>query len=181
MMKKLSKAMSQRDGLYKLRGMVEFDEVYFTKATSKNIKLKQGKGSQCKQSVAVMAEFTQLEDVEIGCKSSQCRHFKIVLLPISKAEKINACVEQNIEHDFTILSYKSTSYVIFEKYEENHIQFDSGRKISNSALKWVHIAISNAKTKLLGIYHKIDGENLRDYLDEFCYKLNRGYFGKKTF
>jgi len=71
--------------------------------------------------------------------------------------------------------------VNFEKYEENNIQFDSGRKITNSTLKWVHIAISNAKTNFLGIYHKIDGENLRDYLDEFCYKLNRRYFGKKLF
>lgn len=181
MMKKLRKAMGQRDGLYKLQGMVEFDEGYFTKATPGNVKLKQGKGSQRKQSVAVMAESAQLEDVDTGRKSSQCRHFKMFVLPESKAETINACVAQNIESDSTILSDKSTSYVDFAKHVENHIQFDSDRKITNSALKWVHIAISNAKRTLLGIYHKIDGENLQDYLDEFCYKLNRRYFGKKLF
>ncbi|HIP36061.1 MAG TPA: IS1595 family transposase, partial [Crocinitomix sp.] len=41
---------------------------------------------------------------------------------------------------------------------------------------WVHIAISNAKRTLLGIYHKIKGKYLQLYLDEFCYKLNRRYF-----
>jgi hypothetical protein len=28
----------------------------------------------------------------------------------------------------------------------------------------------------LGIYHKINGEYLQNYLDEFVYKLNRRYF-----
>ncbi len=161
--------------------MVEFDEGYFTKATPHTVKLKQGKGSQREQSVAVKAESAQLEAVGTGRRSSQCRHFKMVVLPGSKAEGANACVAQNIESDSTILSDKSTSYVDFAKYVENHVQFDPDRKITNSALKWVHIAISNAKRTLLGIYHKIDGENLQDYLDEFCYKLNRRYFEKKLF
>jgi len=48
-------------------------------------------------------------------------------------------------------------------------------------LKWVHIAISNAKRTLLGIYHKIKGMYLQNYLDEFCYKLNRRYVNEKLF
>ncbi len=181
MMKKLRKAMGQRDALYKLNGMVEFDEGYFTKPTPSKVKLKQGKGSQRKLSVAVMAESAQLEDIKTGVKSSQCRHFKMVVLPESKAETINSCVEQNIEGQATILSDKSKTYVDFSKYVENHIQFDSDRKTTNSVLKWAHIGISNAKRTLLGIYHKIEDENLQDYLDEFCYKLNRRYFGKVLF
>ena len=43
----------------------------------------------------------------------------------------------------------------------------------------VHIA--NAKRTLLGIYHKIKGKYLQDYLDEFCHKLNRRYFGERLF
>ena len=43
------------------------------------------------------------------------------------------------------------------------------------------MAISNAKRTLLGMYHKIKGKYLQLYLDEFCYKLNRRYFGNKLF
>lgn len=50
-----------------------------------------------------------------------------------------------------------------------------------TTLKWVHIAISNVKRNLLGIYHKIKGKYLQLYLDEFCYKLNRRYFGNNLF
>ena len=45
--------------------MIEFDEAYFSKATPSGIKLKRGKGSQRQQNVAVIAESTPLEDIEI--------------------------------------------------------------------------------------------------------------------
>ena len=48
-------------------------------------------------------------------------------------------------------------------------------------LKWVHIAISNAKKTLLGVFHKIKVKYLQAYLYEFCYKLNLKYFGEKLF
>jgi hypothetical protein len=52
-------------------------------------------------------------------------------------------------------------------------------------LKWVHIAIANAKRTLLGIYHVIKEKYLQFYLDEFYFKLNGRYsanlFGKLTF
>lgn len=49
-------------------------------------------------------------------------------------------------------------------------------EVTKETLKWVHIAISNAKRNFLGVYHKIKGENLQRYLNEFVYKLNRRYF-----
>jgi hypothetical protein len=52
----------------------------------------------------------------------------------------------------------------------------NGRLITIVMLKWVHIAISNAKRNFLGVYHKINGEYLQKYLDEFVYKHNRRYF-----
>ncbi|MDG1915020.1 MAG: transposase, partial [Crocinitomix sp.] len=52
---------------------------------------------------------------------------------------------------------------------------------TKTTLKWVHIAISNAKRNFLGVYHKIKGKYLQNYLNEFCYKLNRKYFGERLF
>jgi hypothetical protein len=48
-------------------------------------------------------------------------------------------------------------------------------------LPWVHIAISNAKRQLLGVYYKVKPEYLQYYLNQFCYKFNRRYFGEKQF
>ncbi len=64
---------------------------------------------------------------------------------------------------------------------EVHISEISTKETTVKVLPWVHIAISNAKRTLLGIYHKIKGKYLQLYLDEFCYKLNRRFFGDKIF
>ena len=52
---------------------------------------------------------------------------------------------------------------------------------TKETLKWVHIAISNAKRTLLGNYYKIKRKYLQLYLNEFIYKLNRRCFGDKLF
>lgn len=57
----------------------------------------------------------------------------------------------------------------------------STQETAKKYLKWVHIAISNAKRNLLGIYHKVKGKYLQLYLDEFYYKLNRQYFRENLF
>ncbi|MDC8025121.1 transposase, partial [Elizabethkingia anophelis] len=48
-------------------------------------------------------------------------------------------------------------------------------------LPWVHIAISNAKRMLLDVFHDIKPEYLQSYLNEYCYKFNRRYFGESLF
>ena len=80
-----------------------------------------------------------------------------------------------------IFSDKSAGYVNIADYVEVHISEKSNEQTTNETLKWVHIAIANLKRNLLGVYHKIKGEYLQRYLDEFCYKLNRRYFGDKLF
>jgi hypothetical protein len=55
------------------------------------------------------------------------------------------------------------------------------KETKSTTLKWVHIAIANAKRNFLGIYHKIKGKYLQNYLNEFVYKLNRRYFKDAMF
>ena len=57
----------------------------------------------------------------------------------------------------------------------------SSAKTTNKSLKWEHIAISNAKRALLGIYHKISDKYLQNYLNEFIYKLNRRHYSYSLF
>lgn len=48
-------------------------------------------------------------------------------------------------------------------------------------MPWVHIAISNAKWLLVDVHHRLKTEYLQYYLNEFCYKFNKRYFGEKLF
>ncbi len=183
MMHRIRQAMGQRDELYNLEGMIEFDEGYFSTETSKyeKQKLKRGRGSQKQTNVAVMAESTHLEDIEIGKTSKHCRYFKMKVLESHDSDEINKVVEESFDEKCIVFSDKSTSYVDIAKYVDVHVTEKSTRETTVKSLPWVHIAISNAKRTLLGIYHKIKGKYLQLYLDEFCYKLNRRYFRVKLF
>ena len=183
MMNRIREAMGNRDGRYELAGMVEFDEAYFETETSEKDKqnLKRGRGSQRQQNVAVAAESTPLEDLETGKKGKHCRYFKMKVLEGQSAEEINGFIGKNIAEESIVFTDKSTSYFDIANYVEVHVTEKSTKETTKTTLQWVHIAISNAKRTLLGIYHKIKGKYLQLYLDEFCYKLNRRYFGDRLF
>lgn len=65
---RIRNAIWNRDNMYTLSDMVEFDEGYYEIATAENIKLKRGKGSQKQRNVAVMAESIPLDNIETGKK-----------------------------------------------------------------------------------------------------------------
>ena len=178
---KIREGMGKRDALYRLEGASEFDEGYFEKATSEFVKLKRGRGSQRQLNVAVMAESTPLEDIETGKKQRQCRYFKMKVLSDHTAETINETIAESFEETSIIFSDKSTSYVDISNFVEVHLAEKSDKNTTKTTLKWVHIAISNAKRTLLGTFHKIKGKYLQNYLNEFCYKLNRRYFKDRVF
>jgi len=183
MMHRIRKAMGKRDNLYKLEGMVELDEGYFSTETKKKDKqnLKRGRGSQKQTKVVIMAESTPLEDIETGKTSKHVRYFKMKVLESHLSGKIDSVIKESFDEKCIVFSDKSTSYVNIADYVEVHVTEKSTKETTVKSLPWVHIAISNAKRNLLGIYHKIKGKYLQLYLDEFCYKLNRRYFGDKLF
>jgi hypothetical protein len=41
--------------------------------------------------------------------------------------------------------------------------------------------IANARRILLSIHHMISDKYIQNYLDEFCYKVNRRYYGEQIF
>ena len=98
-----------------------------------------------------------------------------------KANTINETIEESFDQTAIIFSDKSTSYVDIANFVEVHITEKSDKNTTKTTLKWVHIAISNAKRTLLGTFHKIKGKYLQNYLNEFCYKLNRRYFKDRVF
>ncbi|MFL9833688.1 IS1595 family transposase [Chryseobacterium terrae] len=183
MVHKLRKAMGNRDAQYTLEGMIEFDEAYFTVESGEIEQQKgiRGKGAVGKQNVAMMAESTPLEDIKTGKAEKQVRFFKAKVLDGHGGEEINEIIQESIDNQSIVFTDKSTSYVDIADFVELHIVEKSSKETTEETLKWVHIAISNAKRNLLGNYHKIKRKYLQLYLNEFIYKLNRRYFGEKLF
>jgi transposase-like protein len=183
---KLRSVMGKRDEQYQLSGVIELDEGFFTTEITEEEKgkpLKRGRGSQRKSKVLVMAESTPIKDDEMpkGGKTRKVNHIKMLVIPDLKAETITPVVEENVSCDSMIDSDDSTSYVELKDVVQIHNPQVIGKQDVPKVLPWVHIAISNAKRQFLNIYHQMDSLHLQNYLNEFCYKFNRRYFGEKLF
>ena len=72
----------------------------------------------------------------------------------------------------------SISYVDLKGFVSKHNAQVIPKEKVGEVLTWVHIAISNAKRQILNTFHDVKPEFLQKYLDEFCYKFNRRYFGE---
>jgi hypothetical protein len=130
-----------------------------------------------------------LEDLDTGVCSRQCRYFKMKVINDHNADTVTELVKESFDERSIVFSDKSTGYIDIAKHVETHMTEKSDGNTTRTTLQWVHIAISNAKRTLLGIFHKIKGKYLQNYLNEFCYtcaehgrsKLNRRYFGERLF
>lgn len=183
MMHKIRSAMGKRDNKYQLSDMIEIDDAYIETCTDSEEKgqLRRGKGSQRQTKATVMAESTRLGTVQQKRTTQQCRYFKMKVNPSEKAEDIEALVRSYVSPQAVVFSDNSKAYVTIHRAVEKHLVENSRTSIETQALKWVHVAVSNVKRTLLGIYHSINESYLQQYLDEFCYKLNRRYFGPGLF
>jgi len=183
---KLRSVMGKRDEQYQLSGIIELDEGFFTTEISEEEKknpLKRGRGSQRKSKVLVMAESTPVEDDRQtkGGKPRKVNYIKMIVIPDLKADTITPLVEENVSCKSVIDSDDSTSYTDLKDVVQEHNPQVIAKEDVGKVLPWVHIAISNAKRQFFNIYHQLDSLHLQNYLNEFCYKFNRRYFGENLF
>ena len=184
MVHKLRLAMGKRDDEYILAGSIELDEGFFSTevpADQKQEPLKRGRGSQKKSKVLVMAESEWVESPKKGKKPRRVGYLKMKVIDNLKKETINQQVKQLASDATEVNTDDSTSYVELKNYIPRHNAQVIPKEKVGEVLPWVHIAISNAKRQLLNSYHNIKPEFLQAYLDEFCYKFNRRYFGEALF
>ena len=66
------------------------------------------------------------------------------------------------------------SYIpALKDFSHQHKTYDP----SSGLLHWLHIVIGNAKAYILGTYHGLPKGKLQPYLDEFCFRFSRRFFG----
>ena len=184
MLHKLRNVMGKRDSEYRLSGQIELDNAFITTLIpdeQKGEKLKRGAGSQNKSKVMGMTESTGAENTEPDRPLRKVNHIKMRLVPDLKADNAAGIVREQVCYQSDIQSDDSTTYKKLNKVVQSHqpqvIKPDELQKV----LPWVHICIGNVKRLLPDMHHQLKNEYLQYYLDEFCYKFNRRYFGKKMF
>lgn len=184
MVHKLRETMGKRDEEYILAGRIELDEGYFSteiKTEEKDKPLKRGRGSQRKSKVLVMAESEMVENPKPGKKPRRVGYLKMRVIDDLTKETINKNVKELATNATEVDTDDSTSYTELKNYIPKHNAEVIPKEKVGEILPWVHIAISNAKRQLLNTFHDIKPEYLQSYLDEFCYKFNRRYFGEALF
>lgn len=183
MMHKLRRVMAIRDEQHKLHGDIELDEAFFVVNTAKDDDepLKRGVGSQRQAKVLVMAESTPIAEPKKGSKKYRCGHFKMIVIDDLKAATIDKEAQGAVVQESNVRTDDSKSHNGLHKLVKRHDATKLPGKDGSKALPWVHTAISNAKSMMLATYHGVSDTYIQNYLSEFCYKLNRRYFGFRLF
>lgn len=184
LMHKIRRGMGEREKRYTLKDEVEIDEAFFKTVNEleANTKLKRGKGSQQNTKVLVMAESLPVKSKKKAYgKHKRSRYFKMVVVPDLSQARINKVVEANVNSKTKVLTDDYSSYFKLNQVIERHQTHQSKQQDTNTIMPWVHTAIANAKRNLLGIHHRVDGKYLQNYLNEFCYKVNRRYLKEHLF
>lgn len=162
---KIRKAMAQRDNEYTLSGFIEMDDAFFG-GPAKGCT---GRGAANKTPVLVMVE----------SKGEHAGFIAMKTIDAVKREFIEPTVRKRIAPTQTIRTDGLKSYKHLKFIGHQHIGTAVPPEKAHVDLRWVHIAISNAKRFLLGTYHGVSHKHLQSYLDEFCYRFNRRAWEKQ--
>ena len=197
MMHKLRLVMGNRDARYKLSDYIEMDEGFFESVNSRkkvtdqlNVEVnenKRGRGSEKQSKVLVavesMAVNKNTKPVKYKHKpDKKCGYLKMIVMDDLTAEGINFEVKSNINKQAIILTDGYRGYSKLKNYVKKHqAHVCKDKNEMQKVFPWVHTTISNAKKICQGIHHSIKDVYMQNYLDEFCYKFNRRYFGDKIF
>jgi len=193
MMHKIRLVMGKRDATYELTSDIEADESYYStryvqeknEFTGQKEELKRGKGSQRKTGVLVMA--SQQRKIHLkpntikGVSYSQPKFLKMKVVEDGTADEIKSTAQNSVDKEAGIKTDKAKSYPkAFENFRKLEM-FDMSKFDPSKILPWSSKAITNSKNLIKAMHHGIEEKYLQNYLNEFCYKYNRRYFGEKVF
>jgi hypothetical protein len=184
MMHKLRIIMGKRDNRYYLTNNIELDEGFFEVSLEEKDKpLKRGRGSQRQAKVLVMTsqEPVKKKNQKPNKKTSKLRFIKMKVLDSLNSETIEMQVKEQIHKKAIVNTDGYRSYSNLKDYVKKHVSNIVPPEEASKILPWVHTMIANAKRNLLGIHHMMTLDYIQNYLDEFCYKVNRRYFGENIF
>jgi len=156
---KIRHAMMQREGLYKLRGKAQVDEMQIGHQSHED-----------RRTRFLMA-------IQEGQKGNP-RFVKFEELESYFKEDLIDPIEKQIEKGSTLKTDGNASYLTAKKkgYEVDPVVFDKEPDKTKDHLKWIHWVSSNTKRRLVSTYHGCFPKYRKAYLAEFAYRFNRRYW-----
>jgi hypothetical protein len=190
MMHKIRAGMGNRESRYKLDGEVELDDAFLEVVkertnepiSDKKEKMKRGRGSQRQAKVMVMAKIisdSETASLTGGKKGRSFRFVKMKVMETLGSKEIHKELKKSIDKEASIISDGWAGYEKLNTVVKDHQYCQIDSKLAGKILPWVHTMISNAKRSLLGTHHWVSDTYLQNYLNEYCYRTNRRYFGQK--
>lgn len=195
LLQRIRVALGRRNRDYTLEGEIEVDETMMSvmdlsSDANKEMELqkdldgkppqkKTGRGA-AKAKILVMASYNYYFDRK-GRKRKGLAYASMEVLDNFKSEEIGDVMKGHVDVKSKIFTDAFSSYKpLKEKYE--HLQQDvaSGIKAVEK-LPIVHRLMANMKNSITRIHHSVSQLFLQNYLDEFCFKLNRSKFFDKMF
>lgn len=169
--------MGHRDDEYLLHNKVEVDDAFFVVVDTDKKKeepLNRGRGSERQQVVMVMTEYEKKSNPEKPYrKKSNLKYVKMEVVASMQEENVLNVVEKQIHNQAVCKTDGFPSYGKIKNLVKKHDKQIVKPEEASTKLPWVHTMIANAKRKFLGIHHSMSREYLQNYLNEFCYKVNR--------
>lgn len=192
-MQKIRCLMGKRDSRYQLSGTIEMDDAFFVAVDylTKDEELKRGRGSQRTAKVLVMveSEYTGATEEKVKRygkasdhkKNRRMGYAKMIVVDDLSAETINYEVRKHLKSTANVIADKWRGYNQVGNIINSIKQTEVKPKDAMKKLPYVHTIISNAKRMTGGIHHSVFKTYLQNYLNEFCYKLNRRNFTRDMF
>lgn len=184
MMQKIRGSMGKRDKKYKLSGQIELDDAFFEIVDLEHDEeeQKRGRGSKKQKKVLVMVESTaNLNQTNPHKKNRIMGFVKMIAVSDLSSNRVNYEIKKSINSSSVVISDSYHSYDKVWQVVDTHVPMIVPSKEADKKLPWVHTVIANAKRLFLGIHHSIGKSYLQNYLNEFCYKLNRRNFKSDLF
>jgi len=167
----IRQAMGSREDQYRLTGFVHADDTLFGGKSNR----KDGKtGFENKVRVQVTLSLEE--------KTDKPKYLKMKVIPDGEKDTANQAMQQSVVPGSTVWSDGGTNFQELPENGYKHVGFVIHDKSDHEThFKWLNTVIANAKRFILGTHHSVSPEKLQEYLDEFCYRFNRRFYGSQIF
>jgi len=161
MLKKIRIAMADRDSVYRLQNLIEFDDAYVGgKRTGKR-----GRGAAGKRPILVAVED----------REETAGFMAIEAVDTISQETVREFLHKYLKEGQTV---RTDAFPALNSVNEQH---DHQKMVvpPEEASQWlplVHVVIGNLKKFLNGTFHGVSTKYLQEYLDEFSYRFNRRFW-----
>lgn len=184
MMHKIRISMGHRDDKHTLDGYIEMDEGFFEGQRKREPDGTASKelDRQVKAIVAVSTTPVEREKQKPYHPDTNAGYVKMSVVKRLSNNDVGYEAGNMIGKSATVITDGKRCYNALKDICMSHeTVVVADKKQVCKIFPWVHVAISNAKKKLLGLHHQINDAYMQNYLNEFCYKFNRRFFGHNLF